>query len=123
MMMLALSWTGTFLHDIDELVFDHGLSHSHFGEAHHHGGHMHAAPVDGAAVVALPEMHGHDPSALSSIRNPQQSGQQSAGGGVVGYYSLHVLSTPLTWCYACQERPPPHRHKIPTYLLYRAMLI
>jgi hypothetical protein len=122
--VLVLMWTGTFLHDIDEFALQLGMIDVHVedGDHHHHGGHSHGISLDDTPVMAMPEMHGHDPSVLSSVRNGQVvSNLVLATVCTLPWSPVYVSDTKSVLCNACRERPPPQ--KIPTYLLYRAMLI
>lgn len=120
--VLVLMWTGTFLHDIDEIAFHPTAAQAEESDHHHHHGHFHGTSVDGTPVMAMPEMHGHDPSILSSVRNGQEIANLTpAMLCTVPCAPLNVTGTNSVLCNACRERPPPQ--KIPTYLLYRAMLI
>ncbi len=128
---LVVSWTGTFLHDFDELEFfgfltevivqthnaDDDDDHEHAEIAHHHH-----HDFDDEAAFHAPEPHEHDPSALGSIINSENAP------------TLFLAEIPrLTWCsysiskeqsesYGSQERPPPFK-RLPSYLLYHALLI
>jgi hypothetical protein len=122
--LLVLTWTGTLLHDIDEI----GLV-SHFSEVadaghHHHAlGHSHHN-VSTDPSVAAPEMHGHDPAVLNAHRSVQHSSGSQCAPAVLAYASTDWFQAiePVV-CHAANERPPPYAHKIPIYLIYHAMLI
>ena len=123
LVVLVLTWTGTFLHDIDDLAFDLGpSSHDIHTTADHHARHFHGSSHDDAPVIGAPEMHGHDPSVLSSVRNGQEVANLiPATVCAVAWSPVYLAGKRGVLSNACRERPPPR--KIPTYLLHRAMLI
>jgi hypothetical protein len=122
LVVLVLTWTGTFLHDIDELGFDFGLSSHDVEEPAPHLGHFHGSTHDGEPIIAGAQMHGHDPSVLPNARNDQSNSSESTSG-LIGFESVDLPGMPAALCVACRERPPPRNRKIPSYLLYHAMLI
>lgn len=128
---LVVSWTGTFLHDIDELELFSFLTeitvalhthdddvkehvHANFAAHHHHDD-------DGTTAFHAPEPHEHDPSALGRISQDTLPILCLAGPPRLLWYSL-TIGKEQSESYASQERPPPFR-KLPTYLLYHALLI
>jgi hypothetical protein len=122
--LLVLTWTGTLLHDIDDI----GLI-SHFSEleaesGHHHGlGHSHH-DVSSDPSVAAPEMHGHDPAVMNASRNIQHASPSDCTPVVLAFASTDWFRAiePVV-SHARKERPPPWAQKIPIYLAYHAMLI
>jgi hypothetical protein len=121
--MLVLTWTGTFLHDLDELC--HFPSLVAMDESAHHdayAGNFHHHHHDTDSSIALPEGHGHDPSALGTHRNAQTITLE-VSPALVSFLTMDWAPTSeAAICHACYERPPPYRCT-PSYLLYHAMLI
>lgn len=139
-MMTCFIWTGTFLHDLDQL----GLSffagdskqtrvvHVH---SHHHGhehGHSHfygsKREVSGGTVsseIASADIgsHGHDPSMLRTQR--EAAGDHNPPAAISGpYYGrLEFILKTETLGDASNPRPPPKTSKVPIYLTNRAILI
>lgn len=124
--VLVLTWTGTFLHDIDELdlhFLEPVLAQADQHDHHHGHSHFHDSANCGAPVMGPPEMHEHEPSVLSSVRSDQSVHVDRTAAIPHGRTAADEFVSKSSKCLASLERPPPEATKVPTYLLYHAMLI
>lgn len=140
-MLTCFLWTGTFLHDVDQLDLSFLLGAdkpTHVALGHHHHGHSHthshgavskqiihspgSASPEVTAVSAM-EMHGHDPSMLGNANRDASDLQNSPAVAPIPYYAMDVVSTVVLIGEATHPRPPPKSFKVPIYLINRAILI
>ncbi len=141
-MLTCFLWTGTFLHDVDQLdvslpwfaektqVVQLVYSHHHHGHFQGHGHSHHTLKENGlqassTEVIAFSdlEIHGHDPLLQpNGLRNISDS-QHLPVALQVPYYSIDAGSADNHEGYEWYPRPPPEPSKIPIYLFNRAILI
>lgn len=120
--VLVFSWTGTFLHDVDEL----GLRIAAFiqlqddHDQDHHGCHIHGL-ADNKPSCAPSEMHKHDPCLLTGLHNKQPAHLDIVVAANT-YVRPALCESPIRG-FASKQRPPPEWASLPSYLLYHALLI
>lgn len=119
-LILIVSWTGTFLHDLDEIGVLTFLSRACEQSLEPASYHDHDF-CDLGINFKAPDPHEHDPYVLS-YRNLQIASVDfvEAPTRIAWVFSHEIAGHALS--YASQERPPPFR-PLPVYLLYHAMLI
>lgn len=119
--VLVFSWTGTFLHDVDEL----GLRIATFIQLqddhdHDNGCHVHGL-ADNKPSFAPSDIHEHDPCLLTGLHNKQTTHPDALVAATA--YISPALSESPTRGFASNQRPPPEWAPLPSYLLYHALLI
>jgi hypothetical protein len=130
-------WTGTFLHDVDQLElafigtdvqesanFHSGHYHDHHSGGHSkHIGHSHGyASLELAAVSGL-DIHGHDPLLLGSgHRHVSADDSNLSTIEPIAFDGIGFAFQSAAVAEAYRPRPPPSPHKVPIYLLNRAIL-
>lgn len=132
-------WTGTFLHDVDQLEFSffwnsvqqnaevhnghHRHSHSHSDGHSKQIGHNHGSTNE-VPAVAGEEMHGHDPLLLGfGHRDGSSDESHLPAVAPMAFAGMGFVSKGAAIIQACRPRPPPGFHKVPIYLLNRTILI
>lgn len=141
-MVTCFLWTGTFLHDVDQLELSfpwrpvqqtslayehhhHGHSHGHaHGAVKKHIAHSHGSASKELTAVSATEMHGHDPLGLGSGHRDASSEFQKVP--VIAprpAFGTDVVSHNELVAEASRPRAPPKPSKVPIYLYHRAILI
>jgi hypothetical protein len=137
---MCFLWTGTFLHDIDQLEFSflgNGVKQNDEVHSGHHHGHSHIHS-DGHSkqirhthgstkelpAVAGEEMHGHDPLLLGFGHRDGSSDELHLAAVVpMAFAGMGFASKSAAIIKACRPRSPPGFYKVPIYLLNRTILI
>ena len=129
---MCLLWTGTFLHDIDQLQLDnlfgtvvstnhHGHSHGHSHFGHHHG---HGSRPNGIAALSEIELHGHSPILVSNSFQNDSPLEHLAPLPISHNPAYTIcLKQQGILSQACAQRPPPDVGRLPIYIINRAFLI